>query len=86
MLKVFDDCANENYQRIVEITDEKTHRIDLSQRTDSPGQIIESDGEIIVENVPVVTPTGDIIVESLSLKVRLINSMMKTREKQNEKI
>lgn len=35
------------------------------------GQIIESDEDVIVENVPVVTPTGDIIVENLSLKVRL---------------
>lgn len=34
------------------------------------GQIIESNGDIIAENVPIITPNGDIIVESLSLKVK----------------
>jgi hypothetical protein len=33
------------------------------------GQIIESDGDIIAEDVPIITPNGDVIVESLSLKV-----------------
>jgi hypothetical protein len=34
------------------------------------GQIIESDEDIIAENVPIITPNGDVIVESLSLKVK----------------
>jgi len=34
------------------------------------GQIIESDEDIIAENVPIITPNGDIIVDSLSLKVK----------------
>ena len=34
------------------------------------GEIIESDEDIVAENVPIITPNGDIIVESLSLKVR----------------
>jgi hypothetical protein len=34
------------------------------------GQIIESNEDIIAENIPIITPNGDIIVESLSLKVK----------------
>ena len=34
------------------------------------GEIIPSDEDIIAENVPIITPNGDIIVNSLSLKVR----------------
>lgn len=34
------------------------------------GQIIESEEDIIAENVPIITPNGDVIVESLSLKVK----------------
>ena len=38
------------------------------------GEIIESDEDIIAENVPIITPNGDIIVESLSLKVTCLNN------------
>ena len=41
------------------------------------GQIIESDEDIIAENVPIITPNGDIIVESLSLKVKTLNQIIK---------
>lgn len=41
------------------------------------GKIIESNGDIIAENVPIITPNGDIIVESLSLKVKFF---MKTNK------
>lgn len=38
------------------------------------GEIIESVEDIIAENVPIITPNGDIIVESLSLKVNILKS------------
>ena len=36
------------------------------------GKIIESEGDIIVENVPIITPNGDRIVDDLTLKVKSI--------------
>ncbi len=62
MLHVFDQCAHEQYQRIPMIKEEN---LSIGMK----GQIIESNEDIIVENVPIITPNGDIIVESLSLKI-----------------
>ncbi|CAF2448006.1 unnamed protein product [Rotaria sp. Silwood2] len=76
MLHVFDECAHEHYQRTPITVSEGQHEHSLTsvkrklaanQRAE--GQIIESEGDIIVENVPIITPNGDIIVESLSLKI-----------------
>jgi hypothetical protein len=36
------------------------------------GRIIQSNEDIIAENVPIVTPNGDTIVDSLSLKVDML--------------
>jgi hypothetical protein len=81
MLHVFDDCAHENYQRTPVIhEDDNEHslavvkrKVAINQRAE--GQIIESDEDIIAENVPIITPNSDIIVESLSLKVKFINQL-----------
>ncbi|CAF0803898.1 unnamed protein product [Adineta ricciae] len=72
MLHVFDECANERYQRIPVTTDDQSipaiqRRILMNQQ--AKGEIIESVEDIIAENVPIITPNGDIIVESLSLKI-----------------
>ncbi|UJR08556.1 hypothetical protein I4U23_012817 [Adineta vaga] len=72
MLHVFDECALERYQRIPMITEERS-AIEMKRRVvlnkQAEGQIIESVENIIAENVPIITPNGDIIVESLSLKI-----------------
>ncbi|CAF0962592.1 unnamed protein product [Adineta steineri] len=76
MLHVFDDCAHSNYQRTPIIPSENPsecssalakRKISVDHR--AKGEIIESDEDIIAENVPIITPNGDIIVESLSLKI-----------------
>ncbi|CAF1062041.1 unnamed protein product [Adineta steineri] len=72
MLHVFDECANERYRRSSMAIDDHTsvdmkRKVILNQQAE--GQIIESDENIIVENVPIITPNGDIIVDSLSLKI-----------------
>lgn len=71
MLRVFDECAHEKYQRLPTIKEENgSVGIKLDQQDCSiKGQIIESTEDIIAENVPVITPNGDIIIENLSLKV-----------------
>ncbi|CAF0940732.1 unnamed protein product [Adineta ricciae] len=77
MLHVFDDCANAHYQRNLVTTDENhdehsssvvaKKKVAINQRAE--GKIIESDEDIIAEDVPIITPNGDVIVESLSLKI-----------------
>ncbi|CAF0996097.1 unnamed protein product [Adineta steineri] len=76
MLHVFDDCAHSNYQRTPIIPSDNPsecssalakRKISVDHR--AKGEIIESDEDIIAENVPIITPNGDIIVESLSLKI-----------------
>ncbi|CAF0823163.1 unnamed protein product [Rotaria sordida] len=76
MLHVFDECAHEHYQR-ASVTMDESHnehsltsvkrKVAVNQRAE--GQIIESEGDIIAENVPIITPNGDVIVQSLSLKI-----------------
>jgi ABC-type uncharacterized transport system fused permease/ATPase subunit len=76
MLHVFDQCAHEQYRRISMINEKNSSNgikrkiVFDSQEFSIRGQIIESHEDIIVENVPIITPNGDIIVESLSLKVK----------------
>ena len=84
MLHVFDECANEQYQRNPTLKDDQSasgskQKIIFDQLNFSTkGQIIESDGDIIAENVPIITPTGDIIVESLSLTVKFFKQKLKS--------
>jgi ABC-type uncharacterized transport system fused permease/ATPase subunit len=79
MLHVFDECAHERYQRIPMVKEEHgsngiKRKVELDQQEFlTKGQIIESNEDIIAENVPIITPNGDVIVESLSLKVKLSN-------------
>jgi hypothetical protein len=37
----------------------------------SIGVVIDTERDIVVDNVPVITPNGDVVVSSLSLKVVL---------------
>lgn len=76
MLHVFDECANERYQRTPVTTSEQQHehssahakrKVAINQKAE--GEIIPSDEDIIAENVPIITPNGDVIVDSLSLKI-----------------
>ncbi|UJR37666.1 hypothetical protein I4U23_030362 [Adineta vaga] len=77
MLHVFDDCAHEHYQRALVEPNENPNehssstiakrKVTVNQRPE--GRIIESDEDIIAENVPIITPNGDVIVDSLSLKI-----------------
>ncbi|CAF3025200.1 unnamed protein product [Rotaria sp. Silwood2] len=72
MFHVFDECAHERYQRIPMIIGEQSstsikQKVTLNQQAE--GQIIESEEDIIAENIPIITPNGDVIVESLSLKI-----------------
>lgn len=34
------------------------------------GDVIETERDIIVENVPIITPNGDVVVNKLNLQVR----------------
>ncbi|CAF0860020.1 unnamed protein product [Rotaria sp. Silwood1] len=72
MLHVFDECAHERYQRIPMIIEEHSNtgmkrKFTFNQQAE--GQIIESDEDIIAENLPIITPNGDVLVENLSLKI-----------------
>jgi ATP-binding cassette subfamily D (ALD) protein 2 len=37
----------------------------------SLGQVIDTDGLILLDDVPVITPNGDVVVPSLSFKVEI---------------
>ena len=55
------------YQRSL-VSDSDLDRVDGVQAVS--GQVLLSlSGEFVLENVPIVTPNGDVIVPSLSLKV-----------------
>ena len=38
------------------------------------GEVIDTENMILLEDVPVITPNGDVVVKSLSFKVRLFAS------------
>ncbi|CAM4802882.1 unnamed protein product [Rotaria magnacalcarata] len=71
VLHVFEECAHERYQlRPMTVGEdsyiEAKRKVNLNPQE---GQIIESDEDIIAENLPIITPNGDVIIESLSLKI-----------------
>ncbi|CAM4909282.1 unnamed protein product [Rotaria socialis] len=71
MLQVFDECAHERYQRLPTIVGEDSY-IEAKRKVNlnpQGGRTIESDADIIAENLPIITPNGDVIIESLSLKI-----------------
>ncbi|CAF4772644.1 unnamed protein product [Rotaria magnacalcarata] len=72
MLHVFEECAHERYPlRPMTVGEdsyiEAKRKVNLNPQGE--GQIIESDEDIIAENLPIITPNGDVIIESLSLKI-----------------
>ncbi|UYV65684.1 ABCD2 [Cordylochernes scorpioides] len=68
MLTVFEDVSQSRYQRTVATNTTKSHR-DLYFKDGMPeikGEVVEKDGIIRLENVPVITPNCDIVVPQLS--------------------
>ncbi|CAF1409663.1 unnamed protein product, partial [Didymodactylos carnosus] len=64
MFHVFNDCENESYQRATisdnsnDSTIKHKRKIELSNKAD--GQIFDTNDDIIVQDVPIITPNGDI--------------------------
>ncbi|CAF1541466.1 unnamed protein product, partial [Didymodactylos carnosus] len=63
MFHVFNDCENESYQRATisdnsnDSTIKHKRKIELSNKAD--GQIFDTNDDIIVQDVPIITPNGD---------------------------
>ncbi|KAK3585980.1 hypothetical protein CHS0354_038534 [Potamilus streckersoni] len=73
MLEVFDDVRKGQYQRNVVIKDKpKTKKTALETITyplEVKAEVVETEGLIDIENLPIITPNGDVIVKRLSLKL-----------------
>ena len=62
MIRIFEDVQRGHYVRVAseerkEILEEK-------------GEVIDGSEEIVLENVPIVTPNGDVLVSQLNLTIR----------------
>jgi len=70
MLNVFDEVAEGHYKRSTTPSTPQTKhgaRWDISR---IEGCVIETHDMISLEDVPIITPTGDVVVESLTLEIR----------------
>ncbi|CAL1527025.1 unnamed protein product [Lymnaea stagnalis] len=71
MFEVFEDVKMGRYQRNT-VTKQKSHKVN-HERIAGPlvqkGDVIDTQSTIIIEDLPIITPNGDIIVQSLSLKM-----------------
>jgi ABC-type uncharacterized transport system fused permease/ATPase subunit len=71
MFEVFEDVRYGRYHRET-VTKQKTHKV-THERISGPlvqkGVVIDTESTIIIEDLPIITPNGDIIVQSLSMKI-----------------
>ena len=90
MLIVFEDVRNGRYQRNTPRPKSRKDSIDgaetallahgpqVGQVVDlselSGGEVVDTESSIVLKNVPIITPTGDIVVSSLSFEVYIIVS------------
>ncbi|XP_043922696.1 ATP-binding cassette sub-family D member 2 isoform X2 [Protopterus annectens] len=73
MFLVFEEVQRGMYQRAVVTqesqNDNKKQNLNIEGPLEIKGQVIDVDHGIICENVPIVTPNGDVVVSSLKFKV-----------------
>ncbi|RUS82089.1 hypothetical protein EGW08_010134, partial [Elysia chlorotica] len=72
MFEVFDDVKNGRYQRNTVTKQQKSIKLS-HERISGPlvqkGTVIDTQSTIVLEDLPIITPNGDIIVQSLSFQM-----------------
>ncbi|XP_045166777.2 ATP-binding cassette sub-family D member 1-like [Mercenaria mercenaria] len=73
MFTVFEDVKQGKYKRTLVVKDGQKKTGVLLEKIEGPvkahGEVVETERNILVENMPIITPNGDIIVKSLSLQM-----------------
>ncbi|KAK6175685.1 hypothetical protein SNE40_014086 [Patella caerulea] len=69
MFKVFEDINNGHYSRqlVTKPTSKDVEHVD--GQLEKRGEVVDKDSTIYIEDLPIITPNGDVIVSSLSLKM-----------------
>ncbi|KAM9671962.1 ATP-binding cassette sub-family D member 2 isoform 4-T4 [Trichechus inunguis] len=77
MFSVFDEVKRGIYKRTVVIQEPKNHNknganieVPLSDTLPIKGKVIDVDHGIVCENVPIITPTGEVVASKLNFKVQ----------------
>ncbi|XP_065788246.1 ATP-binding cassette sub-family D member 2 isoform X3 [Muntiacus reevesi] len=76
MFWVFDEVKRGIYKRTAVLQESENHskcgtniELPLSETLEIKGKVIDVEHGIICENVPIITPTGEVVVSSLNFKV-----------------